>query len=89
VQINKKYEALEDPKLFHFFVFIISSQKHSTICMNPNTQNTIFFDKKPINVFSKFKTKQVHEKQQPTKFNHFKQQNVILTNNHNKIKITS
>ncbi len=66
MQINKKCEAIEDPKLSHLFVSFISSQKHSTICVNPNTQNTIFLDNKLVNLLSKSKTKQVHEKQQTT-----------------------
>jgi hypothetical protein len=48
----------------------------------------IFLDKQPINPLSKYKVKQAHEKQQTTKFNNFKQQNVTLTNNQN-ISFTS
>jgi hypothetical protein len=48
----------------------------------------IFLNKQAISPLSKYKVKQVHEKQQTTKFNNFKQQNVTLTNNQN-INFTS
>jgi hypothetical protein len=48
----------------------------------------IFLYKQPISPLSKYKIRQAHEKQQTTKFNNFKQQNVTLTNNQN-ISFTS
>jgi len=85
-------EALESSIFFHFLYLPFHCRGTLQFVVNslgsPNTQNMIFLNKQAISPLSKYKVKQVHEKQQTTKFNNFKQQNVTLTNNQN-INFTS
>ncbi len=85
-------EALESSIFFHFLYLPFHYRGTLQFVVNflgtPNTQNMIFLDKQPISSLSKYKIRQMHEKQQTTKLNNFKEQNVTLTNNQN-ISFTS
>jgi hypothetical protein len=80
-------EALESSKKFHFLYLPFHWRGTLQFVVNflgtPNAPNMIFLDKQPISPLSKYKVRQGHEKQQTTKFNNFKQQNVTFTNKQN------